>query len=468
MRAGRSASRSHEEPSAKTAPPVASAATTATRAARIASTRPTRRRAADGDGAAGGAPDALGRRYGGVAGPTQQGYRPSAARQGAATTVCDASRRAGARSRTVPALRPRSSSAASRSGRSPSTTVVAREHLDLDSGDRDGTARDSTISARSIDVWARWDSDWFLRIAEARLRLAVRDARLLPAVSRCDRSPVGRLLGGHYVLGGRRSSRCRPGRRPSFVLLTASRSDLLDELAASRRTVVLLAVFPTSFFLGAVYSESLFLAPRGRHVPARRAGQARLGGARRRARTADAIAGRSRCCPRSRCSRWEGERRLRVVGVVLVPRRDLRGLPRRARVSIGRPLAFVDAQETSGIDGSARSDRSAGPVRRSRTGDVLELALSRCDAPARGGRLAAARGRVRCLRLGALVIPMSFPSDRLGGLYSFPRFAIVAFPCFVALATSGCRQRGALRGTSRSATTRGVLVIRWALWEWVA
>ena len=39
--------------------------------------------------------------------------------------------------------------------------------------------------------------------------------------------------------------------------------------------------------------------------------------------------------------------------------------------------------------------------------------------------------------VGALALPMALPSERLGGLYSFPRFALAAFPCLVVLAVLG-------------------------------
>ena len=37
----------------------------------------------------------------------------------------------------------------------------------------------------AVDVWARWDSNWYLRIAESGLQLAVQHAGVLPAAIRC-------------------------------------------------------------------------------------------------------------------------------------------------------------------------------------------------------------------------------------------------------------------------------------------
>ncbi len=63
---------------------------------------------------------------------------------------------------------------------------------------------------------------------------------------------------------------------------------------------------------------------------------------------------------------------------------------------------------------------------------------------------------------------MALPSERLGGLYSFPRFALVAFPCFVALAVLGRDRRVHAVVVPRLAAVLAVYVVRWALWYWVA
>ena len=70
--------------------------------------------------------------------------------------------------------------------------------------------------------------------------------------------------------------------------------------------------------------------------------------------------------------------------------------------------------------------------------------------------------------LGALLLPMSFPSPRLGGLYSFPRLAIVAFPCFMALAALTTSRRATIAASAVLTAGLAVFVVRWALWQWVA
>jgi hypothetical protein len=70
--------------------------------------------------------------------------------------------------------------------------------------------------------------------------------------------------------------------------------------------------------------------------------------------------------------------------------------------------------------------------------------------------------------LCTLAVPMALPSDRFGGLYSFPRFALVAFPCLVALAVLGRDRRVHAVVVAVLGTWLAVNVVRWALWYWVA
>jgi hypothetical protein len=68
----------------------------------------------------------------------------------------------------------------------------------------------------------------------------------------------------------------------------------------------------------------------------------------------------------------------------------------------------------------------------------------------------------------SLAIPLSYPSSRWP-LLSLPRFGLVIFPLFLALAalTSG-RPRLHNAVVACSALFLGVAVVQWALWQWVA
>ena len=68
----------------------------------------------------------------------------------------------------------------------------------------------------------------------------------------------------------------------------------------------------------------------------------------------------------------------------------------------------------------------------------------------------------------SLAIPLSYPSSRWP-LLSLPRFGLVIFPLFLALAavTAG-RPRLHTAAVACSALFLGVAVVQWALWQWVA
>ena len=67
----------------------------------------------------------------------------------------------------------------------------------------------------------------------------------------------------------------------------------------------------------------------------------------------------------------------------------------------------------------------------------------------------------------SLVLPLSVPSERWP-LLSMPRFGLVVFPFFLALAVLGARPRLNTAVVVVSALFLGVVCAQWALWQWVA
>ncbi len=63
-------------------------------------------------------------------------------------------------------------------------------------------------SGWAVDVWARWDSTWLVRIAEHGYASAANTAAFFPLYPSAV-SVLGRVLLGHYVLAG---SSCRSPR----------------------------------------------------------------------------------------------------------------------------------------------------------------------------------------------------------------------------------------------------------------
>jgi hypothetical protein len=106
------------------------------------------------------------------------------------------------------------------------------------------------------DVWARWDSVWFLRIAEHGYEHLSNSATAFFPLYPAAVGMLGRVLLGHYVLAGIVVSLTTG--LATFVLLYRLAEDKIGADGA-RRAVLYLALFPMALFLQAVYSESLYL-----------------------------------------------------------------------------------------------------------------------------------------------------------------------------------------------------------------
>jgi len=314
----------------------------------------------------------------------------------------------------------------------------------------------------AVDVWARWDSNWYLRIAESGYSWPSSTAAFFPGYPLLV-AGLGRVLGDRFLLAGLvvALAACAV----AFVLLHRLVRDRLGPLDASR-SVLYLALFPTSFFLGAVYGESLFLALAiGTFVLAERGrtGWAALSAGAALLTRAQGVA----LVPALAVFAWRSEHRVRSLALTLVPVGMFLLYPLCLEAWVGHGLAFVDAQRIW-----ERSPALLGPlgglVQAIGEGDVLgpALAVAMLALAVMAWRvLGAAYG---LYALTALAIPMALPSERLGGLYSFPRFALAAFPCLVALAVLGRDRRVHIATVAVLAAGLAVGVVRWALWYWVA
>src|SRR5579884_1285971 len=106
-----------------------------------------------------------------------------------------------------------------------------------------------------IDVWAKWDSSWFLRIVRDGYADPHHTTAFFPAYPLLVRF-LGWFLLGHHVLAGVVVSLVTSC--AAFTLLWRLGERLVDD-GARRRALVYLALFPATLFLLAVYSESLYL-----------------------------------------------------------------------------------------------------------------------------------------------------------------------------------------------------------------
>ncbi|HEX9378171.1 MAG TPA: glycosyltransferase family 39 protein [Gaiellaceae bacterium] len=336
------------------------------------------------------------------------------------------------------------------------------------------------------DIWGRWDSDFFLRIAQNGYDDASAAFHpLYPALI----AGLGRILFGHYLLAGLAISLlCCLG---SFVLLHRLAEKRLGPDSA-QRSVLYLAIFPMALFLQAVYSESLFLllvlaaftlAERNRF-----AGAGVVAGLAILTRAAGLA-----LLPALALLAWRHRERLRSLAGIAVAVPVAAIYPLVLWQQVGDPWAFSDAQ-----DRWHRHLSRAGPLGGIWDGLVagwrgLEQFVVGHGTNVPGANpMHAAAENVQALaflalflaltvvawrRFGApyglfaavsLAIPLAYPSSRWP-LLSLPRFGLVIFPFFLALAAvTAEKPRLHTAVVACSALFLGVAVVQWALWQWVA
>jgi Dolichyl-phosphate-mannose-protein mannosyltransferase len=331
----------------------------------------------------------------------------------------------------------------------------------------------------ALDIWARWDSGWFLRIAENGYATLPSDAAaffpLYPALV----GVFGRALAGHYVLAGTLVSLAAA--LVSFVLLYRLAEPRMGADGA-RRAVLYLAVFPTTLFLQAVYSESLFLAL---------ALGAFLAAERRRWPVAGALAGLAlltrstgiALLPALVLLAWRApDRKHAFAGLALAP--ALFAIyPLMLWNAVGDPFAFARAQGTwnrelsplgpiggiwNGIHDAVTGRVPPGAESLHAVAVNVEglafLALFVVLAVVAWRTFGAPYGLFAAV---GLALPLSVPSERWP-LLSLPRFGLVLFPLVLALAFEGRRPRVHTAIVAVSSMLLGVFVVQWALWQWVA
>jgi hypothetical protein len=343
------------------------------------------------------------------------------------------------------------------------------------------------------DVWARWDSVWFLRIAEHGYGSAKGAAAAFYPLYPAAVALLGRVLFGHYVLAGILVSLASAF--ASFLLLHRIAEERLGAEGA-RRAVLYLAVFPFALFLQAVYSESLYLlltlaafllAERGRFLAA----GAVTGFALLTRPTAAAL------LPALVLLAWRERDRVRALASLAVAPLIFAAYPLYLWWAEGDPWQFLHAQRIwsrhlspAGPLGGIWDGLRAGwagveqlasgshthvywtPVQDS---DPIRVAVLNLEALAflilfvvlaaiAWRRFGAPYGLFAAL---SLAIPLSVPSERWP-LLSLPRFGLTIFPLFLALAVLGGRPRAHTAIVAVSSLLLGVSVAQWALWQWVA
>jgi Mannosyltransferase (PIG-V) len=323
------------------------------------------------------------------------------------------------------------------------------------------------------DVWARWDSVFFVRIAEHGYDHA--SAAFYPLYPGLV-AVLGRVFFGHYVLAGLVISLAAG--LGAFLLLQRLASRQLG-VNGAERAVVYLAIFPMALFLQAVYSESLYLLLVLAAFLAAERGSFRSAGLLCGLAILTRVTGVA-LLPALAVLAWQQRDRLRALAGLALALPVAAVYPLVLWQQVDDPWAFWGAQ-----DEWHRHFSPAGPF-----GGIWD-ALTNWAPPNVGPQHAIAvnvEGLVALVlfialtvvawrRFGAayglfaavsLAIPLSYPSSRWP-LLSLPRFGLVIFPFFLALAAlSAGRPRIHTLIVAVSALFLGVAVVQWALWQWVA
>jgi hypothetical protein len=343
------------------------------------------------------------------------------------------------------------------------------------------------------DVWARWDSVWFLRIAKHGYDAATGAASAFYPLYPGLVGVVGRALLGHYVLAGILVSLAAAF--ASFLLLHRMAEERLGA-EGGRRAVLYLALFPFALFLQAVYSEALYLLlTLGAFALAER----------RRFLAAGAVTGLAlltrpvgfALLPALGLLAWREPRRVRALASLAVAPLLFAAYPLYLWRAEGDPWAFLHAQRiwsrhlspagpfggiwdglragwagieqlTSGshthVYWSAVQDADPIRVATLNLENLAFLALFLVLTIVAWRRFGAPYGLFAAL---SLAIPLSVPSDRWP-LLSLPRFGLTVFPFFLALAALGRRPRLHTAIVAVSSLLLGVAIVQWSLWQWVA
>lgn len=324
---------------------------------------------------------------------------------------------------------------------------------------------------RYVDVWGRWDGDWFVRIASQGYGSS-HDTPAFQPLYPLLLAGAGRILGGHYIVAGILVSLAAG--TVAFALLGRLVFALRGERVA-RRTLLYVALFPASLFLGAVYSESLFLLlavatflllERGRIAWAAVA----CGLALLTRPTAVAL------LPPLLLVAWRAGDRRRAVATTLLAPALYAVYPLWLWIRVGSPLASLHAERSwhrpfslTGLYDAVRAplhDVAAGQ----RHDALLNLeglgylVLFLVLAIAAWRLLGATYGLFAAT---SLAVPVLTPAAGYP-LMSLPRFMLVVFPLFVALALLASTPRRHRTVVVAFGALLVISVVRWTLYHWVA
>jgi hypothetical protein len=322
-------------------------------------------------------------------------------------------------------------------------------------------------------MWARWDAEWYLAIAERGYRgqiAAGYDLRpaLFPAYPMLVAAV--RLVVGNTLLAGLLVSNIAL-LLFLFALWRLMEMDFGEEVAA--RAVWLYLLFPSSIFLSGIYTESVMLAATaGAALAARRSRWVWAG-------LLAAVASLSRPVGvlalaltlteylAARDYHWRRVRLGEALWLVLPSVAALAAYGYFAAETFGDPLAFMQVQQ--GFRGQvgwpwqsfARFWRE-GPRPHGYANSLLDAALATLaltSLPLIFKRLRVSYGLYAA---ASILAPLST------SLVSFSRLLLAAFPCFILLAVVVIRKAYFILLLALCGLVLGLFTVMFATWQWVA
>ena len=347
-----------------------------------------------------------------------------------------------------------------------------------------------------LNPWAHWDGVWYIKIARAGYADADGSTAFFPLFPLLLRY-LGALFGDNLVVTGIvLSLLCFAG--SAWLLYKLVARDFDDRVAT--RSVVYLSLFPTSFFLQAVYTESLFLLLSLACFFWAREGRWRLAG----------LAGLFAALTRStgvllvvpiavyyfQSRGWRLRRADANVANLLMVVEGLLVWMAYLSLSFGRPLLFAQVQDQwrreftlPNLSIGRALEAAAQGARQLLSGQYLDLywpvsqpgdaySVATANLIGLGFLIVVGLSLAYGLRrlppayslygVTAVAYPLLFPA-RYVPLLSFPRFALAAFPVFVALALfTRDRPREHAAIVVAMLLALAALTVRFALFVWVA
>jgi hypothetical protein len=340
---------------------------------------------------------------------------------------------------------------------------------------------------------ARWDSVWYLRIADSGYGDSAPRAAFFPLYPLLVR-------GVATILGGSHGALLVAAYLVSLTAFLAALTLLyrLTELELGRRlarpTLLLLAVFPAAVYFGAPYSESLFLLLAVGAFYAARTGRWAWAGACAGLASATRSAGLLLLLPLALIW-WDSRpRRARDAAWLALAPVGIAAYAAWLGIAEGEAFRFLDVQDAwmreltvplagawdgfvAAVDGvrqlasGSRSpvyfDKAAGDPYRIAAINVMLFATLVFAVVACVGVLRRLPRAYGAWVAASLVLPLTFPVTPQP-LMSLPRFVAVLFPVFMWLAVVSDERRSTDLVVAVSALGLGLFTAQYATWHWIS